>query len=77
MSSLQYEEELLSSIYLFVTTPPLPLKSGIIEPPNLVSETIDLFHTPDSSSLKTRHSPTPPATNLQVTIDNYTIPTIP
>ena len=55
---------------------PLPLKSGIIELSNRVSETTDSFHTPDSSSLKTRHSPTPPATNLQVIFDNYTIPTI-
>ena len=31
---------------------------------------------PPSSILKTRHSPTPPPTNLQVTIDNvtYTVP---
>ena len=33
-----------------------------------------VYTQPLSSTLTFRHSPTPPHTNLQVTIDNYTIP---
>ena len=67
-------------------SPPLSLKAGTLE---LLYKSdfihLEIIPTPEptlpdtqplSSTLNTRHSPTPPPTTLQVTIDNvtYTVP---
>ena len=86
MTPSTHEEELLSSIASL--SPPFSLKSGTFELPHNsalnnpeIIPTSEPTLTPPSSSTntkplpstpKSRHSPAPPPTNLQVTIDNVT-----
>ena len=37
------------------------------------TQTSSVYTQPSSCTLKTRHSPTPPPTNFQVTLENYTV----
>ena len=88
MATSNPEEELLSSIVSL--SPPLSLKFGTLDLPNdslslhinptpeptlnVIPSTTQSTTQPLASTLKTRHSPTPPPNNLHVTIDNHPIP---
>ena len=59
-----------------VTDSSLPLDSNPTPEPTLngTSTTSQSLNKPSSTNLKTRHSPTPPPTNLHFTVDNHQIP---
>ena len=58
---------------------PLPLEINPTPEPTLnvipcTTQTSNIYTQPLSSTLKTRHSPSPPPNNLQITIDKHPIP---
>ena len=90
MATFNPDEELLSSIaslspplylksgnlVLLNVSDPLPLDINPTPEPtlNVCPSTTQSTTQPLSSTLKTRHSPSPPPNNLHITIDNHPVP---